>query len=37
MEYINAYITPEIQVLEILPEGVCCASTEHVLEENGEW
>ena len=34
---IQTYVNPEIQVVEILPEGVCCASNEPVYEENGEW
>ena len=37
MEPIRTYVKPEIQVVEILPEGISCASNEPVYEENGEW
>ena len=31
------YITPDVEVLEIQPEGVLCGSNEIVDENFGEW
>lgn len=31
------YITPQIEILHILPEGIICGSNEIVDENEGEW
>lgn len=33
----ETYVTPIVEVVETLPEGVICASNELVQENDGEW
>ena len=31
------YSTPEMEIIDIMPEGVLCGSNENVGENDGEW
>ena len=33
----NEYVSPEIEILDIMSEGVLCASNELLEEYEGEW
>jgi hypothetical protein len=33
----NKYTSPEVEILEIITEGVLCGSNETVKESEGEW
>ncbi len=33
----NKYISPAIEILHILPEGIICGSNEIIDENEGEW
>ena len=37
MQNEKRYLHPEIEVVELLQEGVLCASNEIVIEKEGEW
>lgn len=33
----NEYISPEVEILDVVSEGVLCASNELLEENEGEW
>lgn len=33
----NEYVSPEMEILDIMSEGVLCASNELLEENEGEW
>lgn len=37
MMELHLYLRPEIQVVEMVPEGIVCGSNEPIFEETGEW
>lgn len=37
MELMQYYVAPEIEILEVVPEGLLCGSNETVDENDGEW
>lgn len=33
----NEYVSPEMEILDLVSEGVLCASNETLVETEGEW